>query len=326
MNEALQKLKQILGDRVKENHLLAPLTTFKIGGPADLYYETRTADELVKAIKAARKLDVPIFMLGGGSNIVISDKGIRGLVIKNLTRHISIKGMKSQKQNGVEHKTVFVEAESGVPVNLLVRFTVDEGLSGLHMHLGLPGSVGGAVYMNSKWTHPNGYIGDCVYQARVVTKTGEEKIVPQSYFHFAYDTSSLQTSDDIVISVVFSLIAENKDTLWAIANDSIAHRKNTQPQGVCTAGCTFRNLSQADALSASTPDGTMSAGYLIDHAGLKGVRVGGAMISPMHANFIVNTGKATAKDVIELIEMVRMKVKEQFGITLMEEIERVGEF
>lgn len=120
---------------------------------------------------------------------------------------------------------MFVEAESGVPINLLVRFTVDEGLSGLHMHLGLPGSVGGALYMNSKWTHPNGYVGDCVYQARIVTKTGEEKIVPQSYFHFAYDTSSLQTTDDIVISVVFALTAYDKDRLWAIANESIAHRK-----------------------------------------------------------------------------------------------------
>ena len=194
------------------------------------------------------------------------------------------------------------------------------------MHLGLPGSVGGALYMNSKWTHPNGYVGDCVYQARIVTKTGEEKIVPQSYFHFAYDTSSLQTTDDIVISVVFALTAYDKDRLWAIANESIAHRKNTQPQGVFTAGCTFRNLSQSEAILASTPDGTMSAGRLLDHVGLKGTVVGGAMISPQHANFIVNTGKATAKDVIELIEIARAKVKEQFGITLTEEIERIGEF
>ncbi|MEK7577058.1 MAG: UDP-N-acetylmuramate dehydrogenase [Patescibacteria group bacterium] len=326
MTKSLQKLKQILGDRIQEDHPLGPLTTFKIGGPADLYYEARTADELLQAVSHARLLSVPVFMLGGGSNILISDKGVRGLVIRNLTKQILIKGIKSQKQGSIEKKTVFVEAESGVPINLLVRFTVDEGLSGLHMHLGLPGSVGGALYMNSKWTHPNGYVGDCVYQARIVTKTGEEKIVPQSYFHFAYDTSSLQTTDDIVISVVFALTAYDKDRLWAIANESIAHRKNTQPQGVFTAGCTFRNLSQSEAILASTPDGTMSAGRLLDHVGLKGTVVGGAMISPQHANFIVNTGKATAKDVIELIEIARAKVKEQFGITLTEEIERIGEF
>ncbi|MEK7060685.1 MAG: UDP-N-acetylmuramate dehydrogenase [Patescibacteria group bacterium] len=326
MNEALEKLHQILGDKAKIHYPLDSLTTFKIGGPADLYYEARTCQEFLTVVRAARKLGVPIFILGGGSNLLIADKGIRGLVIKNMTKQIGIKGIKSQKQGSLMKKIVYVEADSGVPINLLVRFTVDEGLTGLHMHLGLPGSVGGAVYMNSKWTHPTGYVGDYVYQARILTYDGEEKIVPQSYFHFAYDTSSIQKSKDIVLSVVFALTVENKERLWAIANDSIAHRKRTQPQGVFTAGCTFRNLTQSEALLFSTPEGTMSAGFLIDHAGLKGISVGGAMISLQHANFIVNTGKATAKDVIELIEIVRAKVKEQFGITLSEEIERIGEF
>lgn len=326
MNVPLEKLKQILGERVQVDYPLGPLTTFKIGGPADLYYEAKSSQELLKAVCAARKLGVPIFILGGGSNLLVADKGIRGLVIKNMSKQISIKGIKSQKQGSVVKKTVYVEADSGVPINLLVRFTVDEGLTGLHMHLGLPGSVGGAVYMNSKWTHPTGYIGDYVYQAHILTQNGEEQIVPRSYFHFAYDTSSIQQSKDIVLSVVFALTAENKAQLWAIANDSIAHRKRTQPQGVFTAGCTFRNLTQSEALLASTPDGTLSAGFLIDHAGLKGVSVGGAVVSLQHANFIVNTGKATAKDVIELIEIIRAKVREQFGVTLIEEIERTGEF
>jgi UDP-N-acetylenolpyruvoylglucosamine reductase len=326
MNDSLDALQKILGDKAKRDHILAPLTTFKIGGPADLFYEARTADDLVNAVKQAQSLHVPVHILGGGSNIIIADKGIRGLVIKNLTKSITIKGVKSQTQNGVEKKTVFVEADSGVPINLLVRFTVEEGLAGLHMHLGLPGSVGGAVYMNSKWTHPTGYVGDYVYQARLLTPEGEEKIVPQSYFHFAYDTSSIQKTKEVVVSVVFALEKIGKEALWTIANESIAHRKTTQPQGVFTAGCTFRNLSQAAALAAATPNGTMSAGYLLDHAGLKGTTVGGAMISPMHANFIVNTGKATANDVIELIELSRAKVKEQFGIVLEEEIERIGEF
>lgn len=325
-NVPLEKLKQVLGERVKVDYPLAPLTTFKIGGPADLYYEARTADELLQAISHARLLSVPVFILGGGSNILIGDKGVRGIVIKNLTKRIAIKGMKVQKQGDKEKKIVFVEADSGAPMNMLVRFTVEEGLSGLHMHLGLPGSVGGALYMNSKWTHPNGYVGDFVYQVRVVTVTGEEKIVPQSYFHFGYDTSTIQKTKDVVISVVFSLEATDKTALWAIANESITHRKNTQPQGVFTAGCTFKNLTQAESLMAKTSNGTLSAGYLLDHAGLKGVSRGGAMISPMHANFIVNTGRATAKDVIELVELGKEKVKEQFGITLCEEIERVGEF
>lgn len=326
MNKALLALKQVLGERVRVDHPLGPLTTFKIGGPADLFYEARTGDQLRYAIVEARKLDVPVFILGGGSNILIADKGIRGLVIKNIMNHIAIKGMKVQKRGLHEQKIVFVEADSGVPMNMLVRFTIEEGLCGLHMHLGLPGSVGGALYMNSKWTHPQGYVGDCVYQARIVTKTGEEKIVPQSYFQFAYDTSSIQNSKDIVISVIFSLTVDNKDMLWSLANKSIIHRKNTQPQGVFTAGCTFRNLSLAESILTSTPNRTTSAGYLLDHAGLKGMMVGGAMISSVHANFIVNTGKATASDVIELIEIAKTKVKEQFGVVLQEEIERIGEF
>jgi UDP-N-acetylmuramate dehydrogenase len=114
--------------------------------------------------------------------------------------------------------------------------------------------------------------------------------------------------------------------LWTIANDSIQYRRQTQPQGVLTAGCAFRNISNAESLVANTPNHTTSAGFLIDHAGLKGTRVGDAEISSVHANFIVNRGKATASDVVQLIELVRTKVKEQFGVTLSEEIIRVGEF
>jgi UDP-N-acetylmuramate dehydrogenase len=257
---------------------------------------------------------------------LIGGKGIRGLVIRNFTMHIGIKGVKSVTAQGQQKKIVFVEADSGVPINKLVRFTIDEGLAGLHMHLGLPGSVGGAVYMNSKWTHPDGYVGDAVYQVRLITADGQDEIKPQSYFHFAYDTSRIQTSKDVVISVVFALVADDKDSLWKIANESITYRRSTQPQGILSAGCTFRNLSHTEALTMSTPNLTTSAGYLVDHAGLKGASVGDAYISTQHANFIVNKGKATAADVVHLIEMAREAVQEKFGVTLKEEIERVGEF
>lgn len=326
MKTTLQELKNILGDRVKVDEPLARYTTFKIGGPADLFYEAKTSDELAQAVSAARKLRIPLFMLGGGSNILVGDRGIRGMVIRNLSMHIGIKGVKATSRGEDQKKTVFVEADSGVPVNKLVRFTVDEGLSGLHMHLGLPGSVGGALYMNSKWTHPEGYVGDAVYQVRLVTSEGQDTIVPQSYFHFAYDTSLLQKSHDVVISVVFSLTADDRQRLWKVANESIAYRRETQPQGVFSAGCTFRNLSRVEALTVATPNLTTSAGYLVDHAGLKGESVGDAVVSSVHANFIVNRGKATAADVVKLIERARERVYTQFGVRLTEEIERVGEF
>lgn len=321
-----EELTKVLGDRLKVQEPLGRYTTFKVGGPADFFFEARNADEFALAVKTARTLGIPLFILGGGTNILIGDRGIRGLVVRNLASQITIKGMKGGQVGQVRTGTVYVEADSGVPINKLVRFSIEEGLSGLEMQLGLPGSVGGAVYMNSKWTHPEGYVGDAVFQVRLITDSGEEKIVPKSYFRFAYDSSIIQQTGEVIVSVVFALSSADKDALWTIANESINYRRATQPQGVLSAGCTFKNLTRAEAMLASTPEGTTSAGYLVDHAGLKGSKVGDAQISPVHANFIVNTGKATAADVVELIEMARAKVKEQFGVTLSEEIIRVGEF
>ena len=335
----------------KEKIPLAAYTTFKIGGPAEFFYEAGIIEEIVEAVTKARALMLPITILGGGTNSLIGDKGIRGLVIKNNTSAITIRGMKASYRAGKKVGSVFVEADSGVLFNKLVRFTVDEGLGGLEAHLGLPGSVGGAIYMNSKWTKaaskdaaqgivtqnnrrryfgtlpmPTSYVGDAVYQATILTPQNEMKIVARSFFRFAYDTSVIQKTGDIVLRVVFALTPGENDDLWKIANQSIAYRRQSQPQGIKSPGCTFRNLSQAEAISVSTPNQTTSAGFLVDHAGLKGVSVGDAQISPVHANFIVNNGHAKARDVVELIELARKKVKEQFGVELVEEIVRLGEF
>jgi UDP-N-acetylmuramate dehydrogenase len=310
----------------KRNVLLAPYTTLKIGGPAEFFYEAATVDELVAAVKKAREERIPVTVLGGGTNILIGDKGIGGLVIRNTTRAITMRGMKASVQKGRKTGMVYVEADSGVLFNTLVRFTVDEGLGGLEVHLGLPGTVGGAIYMNSKWTNPVTYVGDALYQATILTPENEVMIVDRSYFRFAYDTSIIQKTRDIVLRVVFALIPGQKDKLWKTANQCIAYRRERQPQGVKSPGCTFRNLSQADAISLSSPNRSTSAGFILDHAGLKGVTVGGAQISPIHANFIVNTGNASARDVEALIDLAVGKVKAHYGITLKEEIVRLGEF
>lgn len=316
-----------LKGKVKLVEPLARFTTFKIGGPADLFYEAKTTAELMHAISVAGRLNIPFFILGGGTNLLIADNGFRGLVIKNISAKIFLRGIKGTMGKGESSsKTVFVEADSGVAMNKLVRFTLDEGLSGLEMHLGLPGTVGGAVFMNSKWTNPLGYVGDAVYQAKIITKKNEIKIVPRDYFHFGYDQSILQKTWETVISVVFSLSQGDKNKLWKIANESIYYRKKTQPQGVSSPGCTFRNITKAEALSIPTPNNTTSAGFLIEHAGLKSIRVGGAQISEDHANFIINFDHAKASDVLQLIEIVKSKVKERFGVLLIEEIVKLGEF
>lgn len=326
MTDQYKQFIQTVGIPVKEQVELAPYTTYKIGGPADLFVEALRTKELIAAVGAARVCNIPFFLLGGGSNILVGDKGFRGLVIKNATQELAICGMKGVVTKGVSDGSVYVEAASGVPFNTLVRYTIEEGLQGLEMHLGLPGSVGGAVFMNSKWTHPPAFVGDVVHQAMVLTPTGETKAVSKQYFHFSYGSSAVQKSGDIVLSVIFALKRSNKETLWNTANSSIAYRKDTQPQGEKTAGCVFKNITLVEAVAAGTPNHTTSAGYLIDKAGGKSLRVGDAAVSPIHANFIVNTGKATSRDMVQLIDEMKGKVKQKFGVTLVEEILRIGEF
>lgn len=326
MNTILQKLQTVLGPECKQEVSLKNFTTLKVGGPADLYIEAKTSDQFQQAVIEAIKQNVPFTVLGGGSNTLISDKGIRGLVIRNLTRNIVIRGIKGKYENGNHVGKVYVEADSGVIFNSLVRFTIEEGYKGIEMHLGLPGTVGGAVYMNSKWTNPEGYIGDVLHSATIITKAGELKTVPKEYFHFGYDDSILQKTKEIVVSVTFEFERSTKEVLWDIANRSITYRRSTQPQGVFTLGCTFQNISTSEAFTIPTPLHTTSAGYLIDHAGLKGYTIGNAQVSPIHANFIANLGGATAADIIQLIEHVRLTVKQKFGVELKEEIVRLGEF
>jgi UDP-N-acetylmuramate dehydrogenase len=234
--------------------------------------------------------------------------------------------MKGVAGKSGSERYVFVKSESGTAFNRLVRYTVEQGLAGLEMHLGLPGSVGGAVAMNSKWMHPSGFVGDAVYQATILTREGEIRVVPQSYFHFSYGRSIIRESGDILIEVVFKLAESDKDKLWQIANDSIAYRRQTQPQGQFCAGCIFRNISRTEALEHNIPNQTTSAGFLIDHSGIKGATVNGARISDTHANFIVNSGNASAADVIKLISRAREQVKKQFRVNLEEEVIRVGDF
>lgn len=324
--DVFTQLHAVLGDRLKINEPLGRYTTFKVGGPADFFYDAKTKDEFVTAVKIARTVNMPLFVLGGGTNILIGDRGVRGLVIKNSTQAIAIRGVRGSMEQGTSKRTVYVEADSGVPMNKLVRFTIEEGLSGLEMQLGLPGTVGGAVYMNSKWTKPTGYVGDTVYQAQVLTPGGDLKMVTHEYFNFSYDYSVVQKTGDLVVSVTFSLTQDSKERLWEVANGSIGYRRETQPQGVFSAGCTFKNISKATAMMNSTPNLSTSAGFLVDNAGLKGERIGDAQISTQHANFIINLKNATAKDVVTLIEKAKAAVKEKFGVTLEEEIIRVGEF
>lgn len=313
--------------RLKENEPLAKYTTLKVGGGAQYFFVAFTTDEIAKAYTIAKKHKLPVTILGGGTNVVISDRGIPGLVIKSEARSIKIvKQIGSMKSGSLQVEKVLVEVSSGVLINQLVRFCCDEGLSGLEYHLGLPGTVGGALYMNSKWTKPISYVGDALYQAKILGSNGEVKIVDQKYFNFGYDQSNLQKTHDIVLTVTFLLTKEDPKLLWERANSSISYRKETQPMGVASAGCTFRNISTADAFRLATPNNTTSAGFLVDQVGLKNFRIGKTKFSDKHANFILNTGGGKAAEVKELIDEARKRVRDRFQVEIEPEIVLLGSF
>ena len=330
VNNKYKKIIEFLGEnRIKTDFTLGPLTTFRIGGPADLYYIAYKSEEIIAAIKTAKSLSVPYFVIGGGTNILVSDDGFHGLVIKNESSGIKIlayKGKVHKASEETKFSDIYIEADSGVGVNRLVRYSLDKGLAGLELFLGQPGTVGGAVYINAHNMKRRVFWGEKVYQARIVKEDGTVTDVPAEYFKFDYDKSILQETKETLLSVVMKLSVGNKDKLWAEATDVVTYRAETQPKGKPTAGCTFRNIDKSDAMRIATPEYTCSAGYLIDKVGLKGYQVGNAKFSDQHANFILNLGRATASDVLNLINLAKEKVKDKFGVTLKEEIVLVGNF
>ncbi len=314
--------------RVKRDEPMRLHTGNKVGGPADMYVEALTVEELVRAYTTARELHFPVTILGGATNVLVSDRGVRGLVIKNRTSQIKLLGVKGTITGGDKKVSdVLLEADSGVQIGHLVRYTIEESLGGLESFLGLPGTVGGATYNNSHFQRHGEYIGDHIVAARLLTPGGVVKEVEVSYFEFGYDYSKLQETGEIVLVAQFRLKPADKASLWAKANEaSKTIRLAEQPYQVPSCGCTWQNITREDALRIGTPNLTLSAGYLIDQLGLKGTRSGNAQISDKHANFIVNLGGATAADWLLLMKHARIKVRERFDVTLKPEIFLIGDF
>ncbi len=323
MKENYKKLIEILGEaRVVIDEPLAKYSSFKIGGPADLFYRALTSDDLIKALRGAYSLKIPVFVAGGCTNLLISDKGFAGLVIKNDTSQIRLKGAQGSKKV----HTVFLEAESGVGVNRLVRFCLDQGFSGIQAFMGQPGTIGGAMWINAHNMNKGVFFGDRIISAKLIDSLGKVKNVSNKYFHFDYDYSILQNTHEIVMSVILALEMGDKKTLWEEATNVLKYRQQTQPQGVYSSGCTFRNIGKSDAIRIATPEFTCSAGYLLESVGMKGYKLGKVQFSDNHANFIIQKGGGTASNVLELISLAKNKVKRTFGVDLKEEIVLLGEF
>jgi UDP-N-acetylmuramate dehydrogenase len=296
--------------RLQRNSQLAPFTTFKIGGPADLLYTATSADELAAAVSAAREAELPYFVLGLGANILVGDKGFRGLVIRNAARRVQV------------FEDGHIIAESGVVMAELIAETAERGWSGLEHYVGIPSTVGGAVWQNLHFLSPapererTMFIAEVVEACELLTQDGERKVVDQGYMQFGYDTSILHIRQDIALTVTFRLTPGNPQVIHRVMQENLSWRGARHPwlELYPSAGSIFKKIEG------------VGAGRLIDQCGLKGHRHGKAQISHVHANIILNLGGATAQDVQELIASVQETVKQRCGYTLEPEIGFIGEF
>jgi UDP-N-acetylmuramate dehydrogenase len=306
----LDALTTVVGaDRVVANAPLGPLTTFGVGGPADWLVDVRSVVELQEVIRVTRAAGRPLHVLGGGSNVLVADRGVRGVVIR-----LRLTGVSQPRPDRVR-------AEAGLTMNGLVRWMVGRGLAGLEAWAGTPGTIGGAIHGNA---HYGGHdISEHVTTVALVTPAGEWVEVPATEMGFGYDTSRLFDTREIVVWADFMAAPGEPDALRAVARASLAHRKRTQPLHLPSAGCVFQNpVPGRDVVPEGMP---WSAGALVDRAGLKGARVGDAQISVVHANFIVVGREATAADVRSLIVQAKTAVAQQFGVSLREEIVYLGD-
>ncbi len=342
MHESLYEL----GDDLKRDVALSKYTTIGVGGSAQFLLEAKDKQMFVKAIKLAIKKNIPHYVLGNGSNTLISDKGFLGLVIINLTSGIRIveKPTVQFYPQITEHRLnqpgaaefysfqdleyeekdaqdVFVEIDSGTKLQAAIYKLISQGITGLQWFGGIPASIGGAVFMNAHGG--TRFFGDLLVNATLIDKNGEEKIVNHDYFKFAYDYSILHDTRETIVSVVLALKRGDTQRAQKTAQEW-AKRKSIQPQK--SLGSTFQNL--APQLRDELKFPTTSAGFVIDKIlGLRGtLRVGDAIVSPKTANFIENLGDANASDVKQIIDTIKKTASEKIGINLIEEIQYLGNF
>lgn len=293
------------GLRVRPGEPLAPHTTMRVGGPADLFVEARSVEALVAAALFARAHEIALTVLGRGSNLIVSDRGIRGLVVLNRSADLH-----------VDAESARLTAASGVPLARAATTAQQAGLSGLEFGLAIPGSVGGAVWANAG-AHGSD-VASVLESAELLRPDGTRAHVAAQALALAYRDSSLKheprDASSLVLAATFGLRPAAQSDIDARAAEIKQWRREHQPLTQPSAGSIFRN-----------PAGD-SAGRLIDQAGLKGVTVGGAAISTRHANFIVNSGRGSAADVRRLAERARAEVRARFGVDLVFEVEFAGDW
>lgn len=292
---------------LQENINLAEYTTYKIGGPAKYFVVAKTKQDLIHCVIEARNKSVPYFVLGLGANILIGDKGFNGLVIKNDSNLFSL------------DKNILT-AESGATISQLIDYTKENNLSGLEHFSGIPSTVGGAIWQNLHFLTPDRtgtfYIESVIDSVEILNADNTLSMVDKDFFKFGYDYSILHDKEIIVTEVRFKLEYRDKNLIQNQINENLKWRNEKQPQlrEFPSCGSVFKKIEG------------VGAGRLIEKSSLKGFRVGGVQVSEKHANYLVNTGGATATDVVNLIKTIQQKVLKDSGYKLETEIKMIGEF
>jgi len=303
---------------VKKNILLKNYTTFRIGGPAKYFFQAKTKSDLILAVKIAKKFRLPFFVFGGGSNLLVSDKGFKGLVIKIQNSKFEILNGARRRREGGGRVSSKIFTEAGTLLGQLVNATTRVGLTGLEWAVGIPGTVGGAVRGNAGAFRKS--MKDIIKTVEAFdTKTGKIKILKNKDCKFGYRDSIFKKNKNLIIlSAMLQLKkgrhppATRKKKIKNKIQKNLEQRKETQPLNFPSAGSIFQN-----------PPG-FSAGELIEKCGLKGKRIGNVKIFEKHANFIVNLGGGKGKDVMGLIKIIKNRVKKKFEVVLEEEIQFLG--
>ena len=299
-DEIVTRLINITGkDNVRINEPMKNHTTFKIGGPAQYYVTPESVTQIQEVVSLCKDKNIPLHVIGNGSNILVGDDGVNGVVLALFNTF-----------SDYEIKDNVITAQAGMSLIKLAVIALREGLTGLEFASGIPGSVGGAVYMNAGAY--DGQMKDVVTSVTVLDEAGNIRILGRDELDMGYRTSAVAKHNMIVLQVIIELKAGDKEQIKDRMNQLSELRKQKQPLEYPSAGSTFKR-----------PEGYF-AGKLIADAGLKGYSIGGAAVSEKHAGFVVNMGGATAKDVVELTDYIKKRIIEQFGVTLELEIKKIG--
>lgn len=303
---------------IQENVALSNFSNFRLGGPARWFAEPKTEADAIALIHYAATQHWPIALLGNGANVLISDRGFSGLVIHMCNDDITVNGQTISAGAGVTIRTLLsTAARAGLGDPSLFRWLA-----------GVPGSIGGSIYGNAGGRTQ--FLGDMIDSVTVITETGERKELTPQECEFGYRTSRFKRTKEIILRAKFVLPTNDKGTLLASIKDAALNKNTIQPTTAASTGCIFKNITVSDptALSAELQpfvvEGQFPAWRAIVTAGCQGKIMGGAQVSPLHANYIVNTGTATAEQVVMLISFVKQQVRDQLGLQLHEEVQYLG--